>query len=64
MDQMMVDASACPNVRKGDIATLLGDGITYAEYADWAGSNRNECLARLSQRPTRIYHSRDTQDEA
>ncbi|MBQ9307039.1 MAG: alanine racemase [Clostridia bacterium] len=64
MDQMMVDASACPNVRKGDIATLLGDGITYAEYADWAGSNRNECLARLSQRPTRIYHSRDTQEEA
>ena len=55
MDQMMADVSAIPDCAPGDTATLLGDGIPYAEYAAWAGTNRNECITILSRRPQRIY---------
>ena len=56
MDQMMADVTAIPDCAPGDTATLLGGGIPYAEYADWCGTNRNECISILSARPVRLYH--------
>lgn len=55
MDQMMVDVSDIPQAAPGDVATLLGGGISYTEYADWCDTNRNECLSILSRRPVRVY---------
>ena len=56
MDQLMVDVTGIPDCAPGDVATLLGDGITLNEAAGWAGTNRNECLTLLSRRPVRVYH--------
>ncbi|MBR5344503.1 MAG: alanine racemase [Clostridia bacterium] len=56
MDQMMVDVTNIPDCTAGDTATLLGGGIGYGEIADWAHTNRNECLTLLSRRPVRVYH--------
>ena len=64
MDQMMVDITDCPNAREGGTATLLGDGITIEEYAQSAGFNRNEALARLSSRMERIYRTDDSASPA
>ncbi len=55
MDQMMVDVTDLPEVHPGDVADLLGGGIGYGEMADWAETNRNECLSILSARPVRVY---------
>ncbi len=56
MDQLMADVTEIPECEAGDTATLLGGGISYSEMADWAGTNRNECLTILSRRPVRVYH--------
>ena len=55
MDQMVVDVNDIPQAAPGDVATLLGGGISYTEYADWCDTNRNECLSILSRRPVRVY---------
>ncbi len=55
MDQMMVDVTDVPGVQEGDVATLLGGGITVDEYAAAANLNRNEALARTGKRVPRIY---------
>ena len=55
MDQLMADVSGIPGCAPGDTVTLLGGGISYDEFAAWARSNRNECLAALSRRPVRVY---------
>ena len=55
MDQMMVDVTDIPDAAPGDEVILLGAGITYDEYAEWAGTNRNECITILSRRPVRVY---------
>ena len=55
MDQMMVDVTDIPGVGEGDEATLLGGGIGVNEYADLAGLNRNEALARTGRRVPRVY---------
>ncbi|MPN34077.1 Alanine racemase 1 [bioreactor metagenome] len=55
MDQMMVDATGIPGVREGDEAVLLGGGIPYMQYAEWAHTNRNEAITILSRRPQRVY---------
>ena len=56
MDQLMADVTDIPDCTAGDTAALLGGGIGYGEYADRAETNRNECLARLTRRPVRVYH--------
>lgn len=56
MDQMMVDVTDIPDVQPGDTVTLLGGGIGYMEYSNWAHTNRNECITILSRRPVRVYH--------
>jgi len=56
MDQMMVDVTEIDGVKPGDEVTLLGGDISYAEYADWMHSNRNEAITILSRRPIRVYY--------
>jgi alanine racemase len=56
MDQLMADVTGIPDCAAGDTAALIGGGIGYGEVADWAHTNRNECLALLSRRPVRVYH--------
>ena len=55
MDQMMVDVTDIPCVCEGDEAALLGGGISYMQYADWAHTNRNEAIVLMSRRPPRVY---------
>ena len=55
MDQLMADVTDIPDCRAGDEVTLLGGDIPVAEAADWAHTNRNECLTILSRRPVRVY---------
>ncbi len=55
MDQMVVDASAVPSVKRGDEVELLGDTIGILELAEGASTNRNEVLARLGRRVLRRY---------
>ncbi len=55
MDQMTVDVTGVPDVRPGDAVTLWGGGIDLVEMADWAGTNRNDLLARISRRVPRVY---------
>ena len=56
MDQMMVDVTHIPGVQAGDTATLLGGGVRYDDYAEWANTNRNEAITILSRRPVRVYY--------
>ena len=55
MDQMMVDVTDIPGVAPGDTADLLGGAVPYGDFADWAETNRNECITILSRRPVRVY---------
>lgn len=55
MDQMMVDVTDIPGVVTGDVADLLGGGISYDDMSAWAHTNRNECISILSRRPVRVY---------
>lgn len=56
MDQMMVDVTDIPEAQVGDTVDLLGGGIPYMTYADWAHTNRNEAISILSRRPVRVYY--------
>ena len=58
MDQMMVDVTDIPEAQEGDTVDLLGGGVPYMTYADWAHTNRNEAISILSRRPLRVYHQR------
>jgi alanine racemase len=42
-------------VKRGDHATLLGDGIGIDELAEWCGTNGYEILTRLGHRAQRHY---------
>ena len=55
MDQMMVDVTDIQDVKAGDEAILLGDGISLREYADVGHMNRNEATAIIGKRVPRIY---------
>lgn len=59
MDQMTIDISAIPDVKPGDIVTLIGqDGaerISAEQMAANAGTITNELLSRLGARPARVY---------
>ena len=55
MDQMMVDVTNIPEVKEGDVVTLLGGSIGVDEYAQWGNLNRNESLARTGKRVPRVY---------
>lgn len=59
MDQMMIDLSACPEAREGDIVIVYGDGsgntMSIEEASKLAGTNKNEIIARILARPPRVY---------
>lgn len=54
MDQFMVDAGS-DEVTVGDEVTLLGNGITPEELADWAGTNEYEVMTNISARVPRVF---------
>ncbi len=60
MDQLMVDASAVPNIEIGDAATLVGrDGeefISAEEVADNSFSFNYEFVCGISRRVPRVYY--------
>lgn len=59
MDQLMIDVTDIPQVKRGDTATLIGhDGaeeITAMQAAQAAGTIPNELLCRLGGRLERVY---------
>ena len=59
MDQCVVDITACPDVREGDCAVVLGqqgdEVIALDEYAELSGSIPHEALTSLGSRVPRVY---------
>jgi len=56
MDQFMVNAGA-DEIPIGAEVTLLGDGITPEDAADWAGTNEYEVMTNISARVPRVFIS-------
>lgn len=58
MDQLLADVTGIPNIRPGDIATLIGQdgqkGISAADLADACGTITNELLSCLGPRLERL----------
>lgn len=54
MDQFMVNAGV-DDVKVEDEVTLLGNGITPEELADWAGTNEYEVMTNISARVPRVF---------
>jgi alanine racemase len=54
MDQFMVNAGK-DDVKVGDEVTLLGNGITPEDLADWAGTNEYEVMTNISARVPRVF---------
>ena len=67
MDMCMVDVSELPDVREGDVATLIGaDGDGYIsadELAEWAGTISYEIFCGISPRVPRFYLNDLTETE-
>jgi len=54
MDQFMVNADG-DDVKVGDEVTMMGNGITPEELADWAGTNEYEVMTNISSRVPRVF---------
>lgn len=54
MDQFMVNAGN-DDVKVGDDVTLLGNGITAEDLADWTGTNEYEVMTNISARVPRVF---------
>lgn len=58
MDQMLIDITAIPTVRSGDIAVIIGKSgdreITAYDLAEQSGTITNEMLSRLGSRLDRV----------
>jgi alanine racemase len=57
MDMLALDVTELPEnvVRRGDAATLLGEGISVDDLAHWSGTIGYEVLTRLGSRFVRVY---------
>lgn len=59
MDQLIIDVTGMPDIKPGDIATLIGsDGteeIQAVAMANTAGTITNELFSRLGERIERVY---------
>ncbi|HYW26508.1 MAG TPA: alanine racemase [Terriglobales bacterium] len=55
MDAIAVDVTAVPGVQPGDVVTLIGEGITADEVAEWSGTISHEVLTSLGNRVARKY---------
>jgi alanine racemase len=54
MDQFMVNAGG-DDIKVGDEVTLLGNGITAEDLADWTGTNEYEVMTSISARVPRVF---------
>lgn len=54
MDQFMVNVGE-DDVKVGDEVTLLGNGITPENLADWVGTNEYEVMTNISARVPRVF---------
>ena len=54
MDQFMVNVGE-DDVKVGDEVTLLGNGITPEDLADWVGTNEYEVMTNISARVPRVF---------
>ncbi len=54
MDQFMVNAGE-DDIKVGDEVTLLGNGVTPENFADWMGTNEYEVMTNISARVPRVY---------
>jgi alanine racemase len=57
MDQLTLDVTDVPGARPGDMATLIGDGITAEEVAAWSGTISYEVLTAVGRRVKRVVKS-------
>jgi alanine racemase len=55
MDAITIDVSEAPDVEPGDVATLIGEGITAADVAGWSDTIVHEVLTSLGNRVARTY---------
>jgi Alr-MurF fusion protein len=55
MDMLMLDVTACPNIKVGDTIEVFGQNISAATLAQWAGTISYEVLTNVSQRVNRVY---------
>lgn len=59
MDQCMIDLSQVPEAQLGDEVIIYGDGsdntLSIQEISQLAGTNKNDIVARLTRRPSRVY---------
>ena len=57
MDQIIVDASAVPQLRQGDVATIFGGGAadTVDDIADKCGTVNYEIICDIGRRVPRVY---------
>ena len=55
MDQMMVDVTDIPNVKRGDTVTLLDDTLTIHWMADLIDVNVDEIVCGITKRVPRVY---------
>ncbi len=64
MDLMAIDITDLPEAaRRGDMATLIGDGITVDEVAHHFGTIGYEVLTSLGKRYARIYKGGEAKSE-
>jgi alanine racemase len=57
MDLLAVDVTDAPEVRRGDLVTLIGDGLDLDAVATAAGTIGYEVLTGLGQRYHRVYRA-------
>lgn len=55
MDMLALDVTDIDGVAPGDVATLIGQGITAEEVAGWSGTSSYEVLLAIGARVRRIY---------
>ncbi len=55
MDQFMVDVTEIPGVKRGDLVTLLGEGITFPQMAELADITVDEIACGITGRVPRVY---------
>lgn len=55
MDALTVDVSEVPDAEVGDVVTLIGDGISADEVAEWSRTISHEVLTSLGNRVARRY---------
>ncbi|HEX4214888.1 MAG TPA: alanine racemase [Candidatus Dormibacteraeota bacterium] len=58
MDQVTADVDGIPDARPGDVATLIGDGISAVEVAEWSDTAVYEVLTSIGTRVRRVYDGR------